>query len=171
MKAGATRRSCGANRGEQSWRSWRWRLGPARRRQELLELLDRLHPTNRGTHGCCRAGSQEAARGNATDDASWSGAADGTRLRVDHRASRAVPPRQAGRHVCGASSERGLQCWQAAAGTHQQAGKFVAAIFARRGGTGSGTNQPGVETSLHAPGDAPEFGSYVGQLGTGHGVQ
>ena len=59
----------------------------SQRRQELLELLDRMNPTIEELTCCCRAGSQEAARGRATDDASWCGPADGTRLGVDHRNS------------------------------------------------------------------------------------
>jgi hypothetical protein len=55
--------------------------------------------------GSCRAGSQEAARGVATDDPSRCGSAYGTRLRVDHRNSDAVSTRQADRHLRGDDSE------------------------------------------------------------------
>ena len=47
----------------------------SRRRQELLELLNGLHPMIKELTCCCRAGSQEAARGSALDDASGRGPA------------------------------------------------------------------------------------------------
>jgi transposase len=74
----------------------------SRRRQELLELLDRMDPViNRSR----RAGSQEASRGRTADDASRRGSADGAGLRADHRNSGAVSLRQADRYVCGNDSE------------------------------------------------------------------
>ena len=85
---------------------------------------------------------------------SWCGPTDSTRVRVDHRNSGAVSPWQADRHVGGDDSERGLQRWQATAGTHQQTGEFVAAIPTGGGGPGGGTHQPGLETSVRTPGDA-----------------
>ncbi len=77
----------------------------SRRRQELLELLDRMDPNHRRVNCCRRAGSQEATRGAAADDASWRGPTDGPGLRADHRNSGAVSLRQADRHVCGDDSE------------------------------------------------------------------
>jgi transposase len=76
----------------------------SRRRQELLELLDRMNPTIEEPNPRRRTGRPEATRGAATDDASWRGAAYSPRLCVDHRNTDAVSPRQADRHVRGDDS-------------------------------------------------------------------
>jgi len=66
----------------------------------------RPDPSNhRRANCCCRARNQEATGGAAADDASRCRPTDGTRLRVDHRNSGAVPLRQADRHVRGDDSE------------------------------------------------------------------
>ena len=62
----------------------------SRRRQELLELLDRLHPTIEELTAAAEPGSQEAARGSALDDASGRGPAYGPRVCVDHRDSESL---------------------------------------------------------------------------------
>jgi len=72
----------------------------SRRRQELLELLDRMNQRLR-INRSRRTGSQEATRGDAADDSSWRGSAYGTRLRVDHRNSDSVSTRQADRTYVG----------------------------------------------------------------------
>jgi transposase len=77
----------------------------SRRRQELLELLDRMNPTIARTNRRRRAGSQETTGGGAADDAPWRGAADGPRLCVDHRNSGAVSTRKADRHLRGDDSK------------------------------------------------------------------
>jgi Transposase len=51
-----------------------------------------------------RAGSQQATRGSAADDASWRGSAYSACLCVDHRNSGAVSTRQADRHLRGNDS-------------------------------------------------------------------
>ena len=100
----------------------------SRRRQELLELLDRMNPTIEELTAAVERGSQKAARGSATDDPSRCWSANGTRLRVDHRDSDSVSARQADWHVRGDDSVRGVQCWQATAGAHQQARQFFVAL-------------------------------------------
>ena len=52
-------------------------------------------------------------------------------------------------------SVRGLQCRQAATGTHQQAGQYCTALFAGGSIASSRTVQPGLATSVYAPADAP----------------
>ena len=59
----------------------------SRRRQDLLELLDRMNPTIEELTASGRAGSQEMARSAAADDAPWRRSTDGTGLRADHRNS------------------------------------------------------------------------------------
>jgi hypothetical protein len=73
----------------------------SRRRQELLELLDRMNPTIEGLTAAVERGSQKATRGGAVDDAPWCGSANGARLCVDYRNSDAVSTRQADRYVRG----------------------------------------------------------------------
>ena len=126
----------------------------SRRRQELLELLDRIASDDRRTHCCCRAGSQEAARGSSLDDASWRGPAYGPRVCVDHGNSESISSWQADRQLRGDDSQRGLQWWQAAAGAHQQARQLVVALLAGGGSPGRGAEQCGLAASVYAPGDA-----------------
>ena len=110
----------------------------SRRRQDLLELLDRMNPTIEELTASRRAGSEEMARGAAADDPSWRRTSDGTRLRVDHRNSGAVSVRQADRQLCRTDSFGGLQCRPSTAGTHQQARQLVAAFLAGRSSTSRG---------------------------------
>ncbi len=144
-----------------------------------------------GVNGGSRARSQETARGGAADDTSWRGTHHGTGLRSGHRDARAVSLRQADRQLHGAHSVRGLQCRQAATGTHQQAGQYSAALFAGGSIASSRTVQPRLATSVCTLDDAPgkkncqsshgqktrctvvlvEFGSNAGKLGYVHGVQ
>ena len=60
---------------------------------------------DRGVNQSCRARSEEATRRAAADDPSRRRSAHGTRLRVDHRNSRAVPSWQADRYLRGDDSE------------------------------------------------------------------
>ncbi len=56
--------------------------------------------------------------------------ANGARLRVDHQGLRLRFQReQADWHVRGDDSVRGVQCWQATAGAHQQARQFFVALL------------------------------------------
>src|SRR6516162_4770182 len=71
-----------------------------RRRHDLLELLDRLNPDDRGVKRNRRAGSQATARGVAPDDASWRGTYCSPGLRADHRLSGALCWWQADRQLC-----------------------------------------------------------------------
>jgi transposase len=77
----------------------------SRRRQELLELLDRMNPTIEELTAGCRTGSPEATRGAATDDPSWRGSAYGPRLRADHWNLGTFFTWQADRHLRGDDSE------------------------------------------------------------------
>jgi transposase len=63
----------------------------SRRRQDLLELLDRLDPNHRGVNGSGRTRSPQAARSAAVDDPPGRRSTDGASLRVDHRNSGAFP--------------------------------------------------------------------------------
>ena len=62
----------------------------SRRRQELLELLDRMNPKIDELTAAVEQGSQEATRGVEADDAPRRRPAYGTRLCIDHRNSDAV---------------------------------------------------------------------------------
>jgi hypothetical protein len=125
----------------------------SRRRQELLELLGRMNPT---IEELTTAVEREAKKrpDAAVDDASWRGSAYGTRLGADHRNSDTVPSWQADWDLRGDDSVRGLQCSQATAGAHQQARQFLIAFLVGGSGPGSSACSPGLETSLHTPGDA-----------------
>jgi hypothetical protein len=105
----------------------------SRRRQELLELLDRIDPV---IEELSKAAEQEAKKRPEV-----------VRLMMTH------PGVQADRHLRGDDSERGLQWWKATFG-HQQTRQFLTALFASGGRTGGGTRQPGVESPVHSSGDA-----------------
>jgi hypothetical protein len=105
----------------------------SRRRQELLELLDRIDPV---IEELSKAAEQEAKKRPEV-----------VRLMMTH------PGVQADRHLRGDDSERGLQWWKATFG-HQQTRQFLTTLFAGGGRTGGGTRQPGVESPVHSSGDA-----------------
>ena len=133
-------------------------LGPwaSRRRSELLELLDGpAESEHRGVNDSRPAGSQQAPRSVAADDASRRGPDYGTRLCVDHRNPGTVHSREADRHVCGDDSIGGFQRRQATAGAHQQAGQLLITLLACGGCPGGRTLQPSLAASVHTPGDPP----------------
>ena len=108
----------------------------SRRRQELLELLDRLNPT---IEELTAAVEQEAKkRPEVLRLMTHPGVGPLTALayRADHRNSGSVSVRQTDRQLCGADSCRGLQCRPSTVGTHQQARQLPAALLAGGGSSG-----------------------------------
>src|SRR5580765_4425474 len=91
----------------------------SRRRQELLELLDRMNPTIAELTAAVEREARKRPEVLRLDDASWGGSAYGTRLRADHWNLGTFSTWQADRHLRGDDSERVLQCSQATAGAHQ----------------------------------------------------
>jgi transposase len=80
----------------------------SRRRQELLELLDRMNPTIEELTAAVEREARkrpEATGSDAADDASRRRSAYSTRLCVDHRNSNSIRARQADRHVRGDDPE------------------------------------------------------------------
>ena len=126
----------------------------SRRRQELLELLDRLHPTIEELTAAAEQEAKKRPEVAALDDPSWCGPAYGPRVCVDHWNSEPLSSRQADRQLRGADSQRRLQWRQAAAGAHQQAGQLVVALLAGGSSPSRGAEQCGLAASVHAPGDA-----------------
>jgi transposase len=112
----------------------------SRRRQDLLDLLDpgSHDSSHRRVNGGGRTGSPEALRSAAADDPSWRRTDHRAGLRADHRNSGAVSVWQADRQLYRADSFGRFQCGATTARTHQQARQRAAALFAGRGGTGSG---------------------------------
>jgi transposase len=76
----------------------------ARRRHDLLELLESIAPDDRGVKRNRRAGSPATARGVAPDDASWRGTYYRPGLRADYWLGRALCLWQADRQLCRADS-------------------------------------------------------------------
>jgi len=74
----------------------------SRRRQDLLELLDRMNPSIEALTAAVEQEAKNGPRSSAADDPSWRGIDHGTGFRADHRNSRAVSVRQADRQLCGA---------------------------------------------------------------------
>jgi hypothetical protein len=77
-----------------------------------------------------RAGGKKTPRGRTADDSSWRGPAHGAGFRIDHRSARAFSLWKADWKLPGAHSLRGLQRWQTAARTHQQARQLAATFLA-----------------------------------------
>ena len=77
----------------------------SRRRQDLLELLDRMNPTIEELTAAVEREAQKATRSAAADDASWRGSAYGPRLRADHWNLGTFSTWQADRQLRGDDSE------------------------------------------------------------------
>src|SRR5947208_16509371 len=120
MKGCGVRRRCGDRRGEPNCSRWRWRWA-SRRRQDLLELLDKLSQKIQELTRALEQEVGEATGGAATDDPSWGGAVDGAGVRTGHRNARTLWLRQTDRQLCGAGAVGGVQRGSATAGPHQQA--------------------------------------------------
>jgi transposase len=110
----------------------------SRRRQELLELVDRLNPNDRRIEQSDRARSGATSRSTTTDDSSWGRAHHSAGLCPNHRHSGTVSLRPADRQLSGTDSLRGVQRRSLAAGTHYQARQCADAVLAGGGGTDSG---------------------------------
>ena len=82
----------------------------SRRRQELLELLDRMNPTIEELTAAVEREARKRPEVLRLMTSSWRGSAYGTRLCVDHRNADAIQTRQADRHLRWVDSVRGLQC-------------------------------------------------------------
>ena len=78
------------------------------------------------------------------DDPSWSGSADRTGFRVDHRESGSVSVWQADRRLLGVSAVGGLEWQSAATGAYHQTGEFDVALLARGSGSGHSSQPSGM---------------------------
>jgi len=89
----------------------------SRRRQDLLEVLDRLNPT---IAELTQAIEQEVEKcpGSAVNDPSRSGVADSAGVRVDHGGSQPVQLRQADRQLSRSGTGRRLQRGTTTVGTY-----------------------------------------------------
>ena len=105
----------------------------SRRREDLLQLLDRLSPT---IAELTQAIEQEAEKcpETALDDASRGGCTHGISLRADHWNDRTISVRQTSGELFGIGALGGLQRRTASAGTYHQAGQFTAALLVSRSG-------------------------------------
>jgi transposase len=136
----------------------------SRRRQELLELLDRMNPT---IEELTAAVEREARKRPAVRRLmTHPGVGPLTALAFDHWNLGTFSTQQADRQLRGDDSERELQCWQAAIGAHQQARQFLTALLAGGGGPSGSAYPSRLETSVHSPGDAPAQEHCQGSDGT-----
>ncbi len=113
-----------------------FRLAPwaSRRREDLLQLLDRLNPTIADLTQAIEQEVEKCPGGRALADASWSGCTDGLSLRIDHRKAGAISVRETDRGVFGVSALGGLQRKSATTGAYHEAREFDVALLA--GGSG-----------------------------------
>ena len=126
----------------------------ARRRHDLLQLLDQLTPR---IAELSQAIEQEAERRPEVQrlmTPSRSGADHGTGVCVGAGHARALPLRQAGGQLSGADSLRRFQRRQTAAGTPEQAGQHVVALLAGGGGASGGALRCRVAAAFCALGHA-----------------
>ena len=126
--------SCGPRQGGRSWRSWS--CCPTRGAARALAG----HPgsTGSGDRRTEPAGGRRSgatAGGGEADDASGSRAGDGAGHGADAGSGATLRNGPQGGQLLRADSERAFQRRAAAAGTHQQAGQFVSALFAGGSGT------------------------------------
>jgi transposase len=99
-----------------------FKLAPwaSQRRQDLLELLDRMNPTIAKLTKAIEGGSGEVSGGAALANASRGGSTDGVGLRADHRESGSVSVWQADRGVSGTGTVGEVERKPAPAGTYHE---------------------------------------------------
>ncbi len=126
----------------------------SRRRQELLELLDRIHPTIKELTAAVEQEAQK--RPEVLRLMTHPGVGPLTALAyvlIIGTPERFHCGKQIGTYVgmipCEDSSAK-----QAAVGAHQQTRQLFVALLAGGGRPGGSTKQSGVATSVHSPGDA-----------------
>ena len=114
-----------------------FRLAPwaSRRRQDLLELLDRLNPTIAELSQAIEQEVEKCPEARALADPSRSGSADGTGVRADHRESGSVSVWEADRELSGTGAVGGLERESATAGTYHETRELSIAFPA--GGSGA----------------------------------
>ncbi len=112
-------------------------LGPwaSRRRQELLELRDRLQPPDRGTRRSAESRGRAPSGSGSADEAEGSGAGGGAGVCADAGSWGALPAQPAGSELRGTEPARALERRSAAAGDDQQARPLDEALVA--GGSGA----------------------------------
>src|ERR1700680_46450 len=110
--------------------------------------------TDRRTQPGGRAGSRATAGGATLDDPSRSGSDHGAGLRVGAGHPRSFSLRQTGGQLSGTDSLRRFQRRETAPGTPEQAGQYVAALPAGRGGASGGALRSAVAAAFPASGHA-----------------
>src|ERR1700741_4636030 len=113
-----------------------FRLAPwaSRRREDLLQLLDRLNPTIADLTQVIEQEVEKCPEARRLADASWSGCTDGFSLRLNHRKDGAISVREADRGISGVSALGGLKRQSATTGPYHKAREFDVAFLA--GGSG-----------------------------------
>ena len=126
----------------------------SRRRQELLELLDRMNPTIEEL----TAAVEREARKRPEVQRLMTHPGVGPLTALAYVLIIGTPTRfQRGKQIgtyVGMIPSEGVQWWQATAGAHHEAGQFLVALLVGGGRPGGSTMQSGVATAVHALGDA-----------------
>ena len=116
----------------------------SRRRQDLLELLDRLNPTIAELSQAIEREVAEVSGSAAVDDASWCRSTHRIGVRLDHRRCEPLSVWEAGGELSRTGAAGRFQWESATAGTHHQARKFDVAFSACRSGPGYGAQSAGM---------------------------
>src|SRR5437667_2644153 len=114
------------------------RLAPwaSRRRQDLLELLDRLNPTIAELSQAIEQEAEKFPEARCLMTHPGVGPLTALAFRINHRPSRTISVWQADRELCGTGAVGGLERESAATGAHHQTREFDVAFL--DGGSGSG---------------------------------
>jgi transposase len=121
-----------------------FRLAPwaSRRRQDLLELLDRLNPTIAELSQAIEQEVEKCPAAQRLLTHPGSGSADGTGVRADHRESGAVSVWQADRELPGTGAVGGLERESATTGTYHETRQLSVAFLVSGSGPGHSTQPP-----------------------------
>ena len=113
-----------------------FRLAPwaSRRREDLLQLLDRLNPTINDLTQVIEQEVEKCPEAGRLRTHPGVGALSGLSLRIDHRKARAISVREADRGVFRVSALGGLKRKSATTGPYYEAREFDVALLA--GGSG-----------------------------------
>jgi hypothetical protein len=129
-------------------------LWASRRRQDLLDLLDRLTPK---IHELTGKLAQIVERRPVTRQLSTHpgvGPADGTGVRVSDRNAGTLPVREANRQLRGVGAGARIQRRPERAGPHQQAGQRAVALPAGESRAGDGAQRSAMAQPVFSPGHA-----------------
>ncbi len=126
----------------------------ARRRHDLLELLDQLTPQIAELSQAVEQEAQRRPEVQRLMTPSRSRSDHGTGLRVGAGYAGSFPLRQAGGQLSGPDSLRRFQRRETTPGTPEQAGQHAAALPAGGGGASGGALRPRVAAALRASGHA-----------------